>query len=177
MKILIHKEYLKQELFTLPVLFASVSIAVVYLFLSTLLLNYRLLAETFSGNYEFGYKTGMAFSLLKGVFILYTPFELTLILLLGFLMGINTVLIIKSLCEQRLRTGSWSFGLGFLGVLVTTGCASCGITFLSVVGPSVSLSLLPFQGISLQFVSLGLLCFSLVHTLNRRARGCIIAKR
>lgn len=177
MKILIHKEYLKQELLSPSVLLISAAIAVLYVFLSTLMLNFRLLAETFSGAYELPYKVAIVTSLLKGVLTLYNPFELTLILLLGFLMGINTVLIAKSLRDQRLRRGSWSFGLGFLGMMATTGCASCGITLLSVIGPSVSLSLLPFQGIALQCASLGLLSFSIIHTLNRRAKGCIITER
>ena len=177
MKILIHKEYLKQELLTLPVLVSSLGIALLYFYLSTLTLNFRLVTETISGHYPLNHKAAVLIALLQGAPALYTPFELFFILLLGFLMGVNTVLIVRSLREGKEKNGAWSFSLGFLGMLATTGCASCGITLLSIVGPSVSLSLLPFQGVALQFVSLGLLTISLIHTLNRRAQGCIITQR
>jgi hypothetical protein len=176
MKIRIHKEHLKQELVSPVVLLGGVSLALVYLTASTLLMNYKLLAQTFSGNYPIAEKVALVLTLLSGIRTLYSPFELILISFMGFLMGINLVLLTKSLKERK-KTGDWSFGLGILGTVATTGCASCGITLLSFLGPSVSLSLLPFQGISLQVISMILLIISLVHTLNRRVKNCIITSR
>lgn len=112
---------------------------------------------------------------------MYTLPELLIILLLGFLMGVNLVLIVHSLHVTKKQRGekksALSFGLGVAGLLATTGCASCGVTLLSFIGPSVTAGLLPFHGFFyLQLMSVGLLILSLIHTLNRRNQSCIIAQ-
>jgi hypothetical protein len=176
MKIRIHKERLKEELIQPAVLIGGLTVAAVYVAFSTLIINYKLILETSTGQYPTSHKLSLILSLFTGAATLFSPFELMVIFFMGFLMGVNLILLIKSLQEKK-RTGDWSFGLGIAGTLATTGCASCGITLLSFLGPSVSLSLLPFQGIVLQGVSLVLLVLSLVHTLNRRVKNCIITTR
>jgi hypothetical protein len=173
MKIRIHKDYVKQELTSPTVLIGGVSLSILYLVISTLIINVKLISETLTGNYPVVDKLTLILTLITGITTLYSPIELIIISLMGFLMGINIVLLIKSLHERK-KTGDWSFGLGMLGTVATTGCASCGITLLSFLGPSVSLSLLPFQGIFLQMVSMVLLILSLIHTLNRRVKNCIV---
>jgi hypothetical protein len=175
MTIRIHKEHLKQELFSPEVISISLIFALLYLFITTLLLNIKLLGDTVMGNYTLQEKGTIFFSLLQGVTTLYTLPELLLLLLLGLLMGANFVLLGKTYRERKKRTGDVSLGLGVLAVVATTGCASCGLTLFSLIGPGISLSLLPFQGIA-QGLSLILLTASLIHTVNRRRNGCIIAR-
>ncbi len=176
MTIRIHKNYLKQELLTPSVLITGVVTAMVYILFSTLMMNSKLIMETLSGSYPFTSKVSIIIELIKGVRLLYNPMELSLLFVLGFLMGINLILIVKSLQDRRRKMGSWSLGLGMAGVIATTGCASCGITLLSVAGPTVSAGLLPFQGIGIQIVCFVLLLVSLVHTMNRRNSACVIVR-
>lgn len=116
-----------------------------------------------------------------GITMLYKPLELVIILVMGFLMGINIMLLLDSLtlvakksATSKKQKGNVSLGLGVIGMLVTTGCASCGITLVSFLGPTLSLSLIPFQGVLIQGISLILLVISLVHILNRRNQNCIV---
>lgn len=183
MTIRIHTSHLKQELLNPSVLIGGVLIALLYLIFSTLIINYHLIIEVITGAYSLQSKLSIILGLTKGVKLLYNPFELSIVLLLGFLMGINFILIFKSLKDaskvkrnRKEQKGAWSLGLGMLGFLATSGCASCGITLLSVLGPTVSLSLLPFQALALQFMSLVMLLVSLVYTINRRNTACVIVK-
>ena len=172
MKIRIHKEHLRQELLSPMVIIGSVITAVMYLGVSTLILNNRLVIETLTGSYPITHKLAVFRALLQGTTTLYSPFESGLLSLLGLLFGINLILIMKSLRQQ----GNWSFGLGTVGALAATGCASCGITALSFLGPSVSAGLLPFSGLPLQLLSLSLLLFSLFYNLSRKTRFCRISR-
>ncbi len=167
---------LRQELISPQILLSGIGMGITYLFTSSLLLNMALITETMSGLYTVSQKSAILLGLTQGILTLYSPLELSLMLLLGFLMGVNLSLILKSLQEKRKQTGDWSIGVGFLGLIATTGCASCGITLFSLAGPTISLGLLPFQGILLQGISAVLLLFSLIHTLNRRSKACIILK-
>ena len=181
MMIRIHKSHLKQELLTPSVFVGGISISVIYFFLSSLMLNNRFIWETITGVYPIKQKLNLLLALLAGAETMYAIPELLLILTLGFLMGINLVLILKSVHETRVKNigkkGNLSFGLGVAGLVATTGCASCSVTFLSFIGPSVTAGLLPFHGFFyLQLTSMVLLLISLLYTLNRRNQSCIIAK-
>jgi hypothetical protein len=176
MTVRIQKALIKEELLAARTLGWSILIALLYLFLSTLLLNSRLVLDTISGSYPLSYKLSILSSLLMGVTTLYTPVELVVMLLLGFLTGINLVLVGRSLRAQKRQNGVASLGLGMIGVVASTGCASCGLTLFSFAAPTVSLSLAPFQGPLMQIVSFVLLSTSLLHTLNRRAAVCTITK-
>lgn len=176
MIIRVHTSHLKQELLNPPVLIGGSTLAVLYILFSTLILNSRFISETVSGNFPFSEKALLILALLEGVTTIYSPFELVVIILMGFLMGVNVVLLIKSIREKNGQKGSMPLGIGFLGMVATTGCASCGITLLSFLGPSLSLGLLPFQGLALQSISLILLSVSLIYTLNRRSKACLIIK-
>jgi hypothetical protein len=177
MSIRIHKEHLKQELLKPSVIIGGSVLAAVYILFSTLIINYKLITETVSGSYSFSHKITLILSLFLGITSLFPLFELLIILFMGFLMGVNVVLLVTSLRERKKQKGDWTFGLGFAGMLATTGCAGCGITLLSFLGPTVSLSMLPFQGIVLQGTSMLLLIVSLIHTLNRRVKNCVITTR
>lgn len=177
----INKESLKRELVNPFALIGGIIFAVLYILVSTLIINYQLIIATLNGSYSLASKIAVIIALTKGVKLLYNPFELSMVFLLGFLMGINLILIMKSLRETttspknpRKSKNSLALGLGMTGFIATSGCASCGITLLSLLGPTLSITLLPYQTLALQVVSLGLLLFSLIYTLNRRNTPCVI---
>ena len=89
-------------------------------------------------------------------------------LLISLLAGLNTALFIYYLKEQRLI---WkSGGVGFLGMvsgLLGVGCASCGSIFLSLLGFSGAVAVLPFHGQEFNFLAIGLLSFSLYESSKK----------
>jgi hypothetical protein len=176
MIIRINKTQLRRELFVPEVLVISGVFSLLYVFFSSLIMNHQLITETLRGDYSFNYKVTILLSLARGVGMMYSLPELLLLLTIGLLMGMNLVLITKSLKEKK-QNGDWSLGIGLLGAVATTGCASCGITLFSLAGPTLSLSFLPFQSFLLQLISMGLLALSLIHTLNRRGNSCVIVAR
>lgn len=50
--------------------------------------------------------------------------------------------------------------------IVGSGCASCGLPILALLGLSGSVAYLPFRGIELSYISVMLLLFSLYHLIK-----------
>lgn len=141
-------------------------IAFLYLVFSTLIINYRLLIDTFSNMYPLLYKAQLTVSLSTGRFWSMPFWESLILLLTSFLVGINITLLVKILRKMR-HQGKLTFTTGgsSLLALVSAGCSSCGITLLSVLG--VSSAIVPLKSLPLQYLSLGLLTFSLAYSVRK----------
>lgn len=173
MKIRLHKATITEEILSPKVLLLSSIIAILYLVFSLYFINFRLVVETIIRQ-GFSSDTFVLLGLLlTGVTTLFRPYELVVMIVIGFLMGMNLRLIYNMFRQEG---GKISFGLGFATAVASTGCPSCGLTVLSFLGPSVSASLLPFNGLPLQLLSISLLLFSLIYNLNRKTSFCRITK-
>lgn len=94
--------------------------------------------------------------------ILYIVSSLGMSILIALLFGINVSLIVYKFNLSKkigLKEDSSSI-LGVAGGALGSGCPVCGATLLGFLGVSGGLAILPFKGLELKILSLGLLLFS-----------------
>lgn len=148
------------------VLFLSGGIALIYLISQELLFNKDVLYQTALSNFPLSYKLHLSLDLLSGYFAMYPPLQLSFILVTAGLVGLNLTLAI-SLMQRMRKNGSMKMSLGGSSVLavVSTGCPSCGLSVLSLLGPSSGFAAVLLHSTTAQFM-IGLLllasiCYSL----------------
>lgn len=152
------------------------SVFLLYLFVPGIIINYRLFADTIFGSYDLDYKLSLTLSLLGGSLIRFTNPELILVTLTGLLFGINVALLFLSIQTLK-KTNHLSLSVGGVGLvaLVSTGCASCGISILSVLG--ISSVFLPFHGPYIYLFSLFFLSLSAVVALLTYKNACEVKQK
>jgi hypothetical protein len=158
------RKTLTKELLSLSLVFGSLGIAIIYIVLYVFLINMRLLTSAFSFQ--------LFFSLLIGLPQSLSPFDVVLTIITALLVGINSMLIIRTIyvLEHKGKVHV-SIGGATIVSLVTTGCGSCGLSLISVLGLSASLSFLPFHGLELHIASIILLIFSIWYMLHQLHNG------
>lgn len=157
------------EIFSFQTIFWAVLFGIFYLFSIQLLLNFRLLSDSVARGFSFSSTLILLFSLFLGAFtsLAGEPLTLSILFLNAFFVGLNLVLLGKALASlQGKGKVHLSLGGATLFSLATAGCASCGLSLLSVIGLSASLAFLPFHGAELRVVSLGLLVVSALYMLR-----------
>lgn len=146
----------------------SLLIATVYFIFSIYLLNVRLVLQTIFGNFPLLYKLTLLATLLQGVQTAFSLLEIFLLAITALFVGINIMLLIATIKKlQQQGQVALSVGGGALIGLMATGCTSCGLSFLAILGLSASLSFLPFHGNELHILAIILLCISLVYMLQK----------
>jgi len=102
------------------------------------------------------------------------PIDIVLLVIIAILIGLNIQLIslkIKNITKQKnLRL---TYGAGLLSI-VGTGCATCGFSVLSVIGLGGVVTLLPFGGIELSYLTIVILTLSLWYNLKTMYAACKI---
>ena len=99
-------------------------------------------------------------------------FSLVLTFVIGFLVSINGILVYIKYKERKKCGGVGAASAGTVGGLIVGVCPLC-ITglfplILGLVGISFSFGSLPFQGIEVQVLVVGILIMSLVNLSKRR---------
>lgn len=151
------------------------SITFSYIIVSVYGINRTIILNTLFGNVPPSYKQALLQSLLIDSWRIFSPIEMLLLLMTAVLMGITITLMGKTLSSLRGKNGlRFSFGGSSMLTIMSAGCPGCGISLLSVLG--ISIPLLPFQGISLQIVSVGLLTGSLIYLLYKLQQpvSCVV---
>ena len=120
---------------------------VIYLF-NTLVNNYRILFYNFS--------FPLLFSLIQGTFVSMTPLSLFLLIIISLLAGIVTAMTVF-LIKRQVTGQIVASSSGIIVSLITPTCPSCAIGLLSVLGFGGFLTVLPFKGLELGIVGIGLL--------------------
>jgi len=140
----------------------AIIIAVVYLLIVVLLMNWSLTRDTLLGSYSLEYKTRIILALIEGMWTSMSGLGLFLLIVTAGLTGINLSLItarFKALREQgplKIAVG----GSSLLGI-VASGCATCGLPILALLGMGGSVTYLPGRGIEIGYLAVSLLLFSL----------------
>ncbi len=144
------------------IIFWTLVIATVYFLSVTYLMNYRLAVDTTLGGYPLSYKTNVLFNLVLGMWSVMGTHGLMALLVTAVLTGANLTLLFHRLAEMS-RLGNLQFVVGGSSVvgIVTSGCAACGLPFLSILGITGSLAFLPFKGVELSYISVLVLLVSL----------------
>jgi hypothetical protein len=158
----------KSELFSIKSLLAISLISLLYFAFSTLILNYGLVYQTVAGNYPASYKLTLLFNLLEGAWTAFSGIDFLLLILTSALVGLNILLIAKTIIGIESGKGKLSLTVGgsaILGIAVA-GCSSCGFSVLSLLGLSASLSFIPFGGMGIHLLTIFLLSFSFFYALR-----------
>lgn len=149
------------KIFSSRAAFFILFIACCYIVLAAFLLNIRLVLTTLDGTFPLRYKLSLLSDLATGIFTAIGPLDSTLLVINGLLIGVNFLLIIKTLRTlEGMGKVKLSIGGTALISLVSAGCGACGFTILSLLGVSASLSFLPFHGLEIHILSLIILLFS-----------------
>lgn len=151
-----------------PVLAISFLVGVVYLFLQSALLNATILTQTVEGSMPFVFKFHLVTSILIGYLAMFPLQELIFTLLTALLVGLNFSLVI-ALMQSMQRSGRVKFSFGGVSVLAlaSTGCPSCGLTILSLLGPSTGVVALALHSLVAQVSMLLILSASIIYSLHK----------
>jgi hypothetical protein len=152
-------------------------ITLVYVSLNVYITNYSLIDQTLIGSFSFNYKSQILSALFEGLFTAISHLSLSLLVIIGFLTGMNLMLIFRNK-EQwvKLRSANFAVGFGTLFGTASGGCASCGLPLLGLLGISGSVGYLPFKGAEISIAAIGLLLVSLLVLLKQNAQACLLKK-
>ena len=99
------------------------------------------------------------------------------------IIGVLTGLLISIMAFNFIKNGGVNMGLAssmglFFGV-IAPGCAACGIGLAGLLGLTAALTSLPFQGLEISALAIGLLFFSVVKTSANIINGnkCLILRK
>lgn len=152
----------------------SLILGIFYFTIALILFDFKTYESILSQSYPFVVKLNISYLLFIGSFSILGLRDTILIILISFLFGINLELVLRKLKFLKDRGGLHiTFGAGLLS-LVAAGCASCGLSFASVLGIAALVSLLPFRGLELYIVSILILLVSLLYNLRTLVRVCKI---
>jgi hypothetical protein len=158
----------RNELLSFKFFFGVLLSSLIYFIFSTLILNYRLVFQTLVGDYSSVYKLTLISNLITGAWTAFSRIDFILLVFTSILVGLNILLIFKTIRKLESRKGRFSISAGtgaILGIAVA-GCSSCGFSVLSLLGLSASLSFIPFGGIGLHLLAIILLIFSSFYALK-----------
>lgn len=153
----------------------TISVAVLYFLIFVLLPNIPMLGIILQRNDEFSFKWMLFSDVVSGAITSLSLPDLLITLCTAFLFGVNCYLFWDSFTLlKKSKKVTLSFGgAGFLG-LAASGCSSCGISILSVLGLTSAFSNLPFHGREVQMVTIILLGISIVIAYKRRNQACLL---
>jgi len=161
-----------QEIKQRNFLFKSLLLSLCYFVIALILFDFRTYESVISQSYSFATKLNITSLIFMGSFSILGIRDSILIGVISFLFGINLELVLRKLKSLKDRGGLHiTFGAGLLS-LVAAGCASCGLSFASVLGIAALVSLLPFRGLELYIVSIVILLISLFLNLQTLVRVC-----
>jgi hypothetical protein len=174
----------KKILFLLQILFKeakqrnfivkSIIFGLIYLIVALVLFDFKTYESVLSQAYPVLAKLWISLLLFMGSFSILGLRDSLLIVIIALLFGINLELVIRKLKFLKDNGGLHiTFGAGILS-LIAAGCASCGLSFASVLGIATIVALLPFHGLELYILSILILFISLLYNLHTLVRVCKI---
>lgn len=161
-------ETFRKEMLNIRYAFTIFIIAFFYSALIAYSINYRLVFEIMIGDYSLLFKIKILFELLKGLKTALSGLDFLLLVITALLSGINIALIVRSFNFIR-GSGNVKFiaGGGTILGFISSGCASCGFSLLSVLGIGSVFALLPFGNYTLYTLSIISLLFSGFYMLKK----------
>jgi hypothetical protein len=148
-----------------------------YLSLSVYFTNWSIINQTFWGNYPLSYKIKLFSALLEGLSMAMSPISFYSLTIVSFLTGANLALLIIILRRRVLPQANLALGIGSLLGFAGTGCASCGLPLLGLLGLTSSLFHLPLKGLEISILSIGLLLFSFLYLFRTAQQICAVKLR
>ena len=165
---------LKNELVSSKAILPLIALSLSFIFISLVIINLKTIISIFQNTYPFLTKFYISLIIILGTFSATSSLDIVLLILMGVLFGINMTLVINKFNMLK-RRGNLRImmGTGIISVFAA-GCASCGLSFASLIGISAALALLPFGGIELYFVAILILLTSVYFNLKQIIKVCKI---
>ncbi len=163
-----------KTLWSKNILLPAFAIAALYVVATIYLMNASLVKDAFFGTHSSGYIWDLLIALLAGMWTAMSTLSLFLLIAVALLTGLNLALTAERLKIMR-SSGKMHVAVGgssLLGI-VGSGCASCGLPILALLGFGGAAASLPFQGVELSFIALALLSVSLSVLIRGRVRSSI----
>lgn len=164
------KDEFARRFFYLKALFFGV----VFIIPAIVLLNYKSYWSFVTADYDLLPKLNILRLIFQGTLLSLEVKDIAFLLLTALLFGINMELVLRKLRFLKSRGGLHVTLVGGLLTIVTTGCASCGLSIASLVGLGSVIALLPFGGVELYLISIGILSASLLYNLHVYVKACNI---
>ncbi|KKP42964.1 MAG: hypothetical protein UR46_C0029G0009 [Parcubacteria group bacterium GW2011_GWA1_33_6] len=152
---------------------STIVIAFFYIAITVYLMNVSLVKDTLFSAYSLEYKYNLMTSLFWGMWTSMSRPSLALLFIISFLTGLNVSLIVKRIFILR-SFGKINFVVGgssLLGI-ISSGCASCGLSVIAFLGLGGAIAYLPFYGIELSFIAILLLLVSFYFLVKDTAKIC-----
>ncbi len=145
-------------------------IAAAYVVATIYLMNVSLVKDALFGAHALSYRWEILVALLGGMWTAMSRTSLTLLIAVALLTGINLTLVMRQMQLLR-RMGSVRFvaGGGSLLGVVGSGCASCGLPVLALLGLGGAAAYLPFGGAELSAIAIVALSISLFVLIRNRS--------
>lgn len=165
---------LKQELLKPMSIIVVLLLAFFFISVSMIIINLPSFSSFLFANYLLPTKLNILFELFIGTFYATSQLDVALVSILGILFGMNMTLLINKFSALRGRGNLRIMtGTGIVSI-VAAGCASCGLSFASLIGISAALAVLPFGGIELYFLAIFILLISIYFNLKQIIKVCKI---
>ena len=152
------QEALKEVYTSEKYFLVTLVVALIIFLFNTLVSNYSILFSDFSFS--------LFFSLLKGTLASMTTLSIVLLIITSVLAGIITAMIVY-LVKKQVKGSFKASSSSILVSLIAPACPSCAVGLLSVLGFGGFLAVLPFKGLELGFLGIGLLGASTVYLSNK----------
>jgi hypothetical protein len=150
-------------------------LAIFYLLLNVYMTNYLVINQTLFGVHDFSYKFVLIGALIMGLTTAMSGVSLLVLCLIALFSGANLVLVYRNLKNNlSQKSAQMAFGFGTIIGTAGSGCASCGLPLLGLLGISGSVGYLPFKGAEVSMVALGLLIFSFVILVRKQLQPCVV---
>lgn len=160
-------------------LLTSIGFMILYLLLQAYITNHTLVHQTITGPFSLSYKVTLLYYTLTGYLEILPTSYLITTLVITFLLGISLALAVANYQKARsMGKMKMSFGGSSLVAVVSSGCSSCGLTVLSLLGPSTGAFAFFLSDVRVQFVIIGILLVSLLYNLKTllRTPSCVLVK-
>ena len=158
-----------RQIWSPKVILPTLIIATLYVIATVYLMNASLVQDALFGTHSLNYRWNILIALLVGMWTSMSGLSLFLLTAVAILTGLNLVLTIERLRSIR-SSGKMHWAIGGSSILgiVGSGCASCGLPILALLGFGGAAAYLPFQGVELSLVAIILLSVSLYVLMKGR---------
>lgn len=165
---------IKQEILNFKSLILLLLLSSLFILMSLFIINLQTIISIFQNSYPFLSKLYISLIIIFGSFSATSTLDITLVIIMGILFGVNMTLVINKFSMLK-RRGNLRimFGTGIISV-VAAGCASCGLSFASLIGISAALAILPFGGMELYLLAIVILLVSFYFNLKQIIKVCKI---
>jgi len=147
-----------KEMWSKKIITPTIIIAVFYIVTTVYLMNASLVKDALFGIHSLNYKWNILIAFLVGMWTAMSGLSLFLLITVAILTGLNLMLTVERLRSMR-SSGKMHLAIGGSSILgiVSSGCASCGLPILALLGLGGAIAYLPFRGVELSLVAT--LCF------------------